>query len=501
MASISKASKTGSRYLQFVDPVTKKRRTLHLSQMTKREADGFKYKLERLVSCKQAGVGYESDVATWVASLDKGIADKLAEWGLIQPRADAFSPPLASFLDGYFAKRTDVKPGTQIIYRRVRNHLVTFFGANRQLKTITAGEADDWTRFLQQQGLGRNTVRRHIGFARQFFRVAIRHKLITENPFAELKAAMSGNPDRYYFLTADDTYKLMDACNSTEWRLIIALARFGGLRTPSETFALQWQHVNWETNRITVPSPKTEHHAGHASRLVPIFPELRPYLQAAWDQAEPGAVHLITSYRDTKQNLRTQFERIIQRAGLKPWPKLFQNLRSSRETELLEKFPIQSVTAWIGNSEAVAKKHYLQVTDAHFDRASSEPCSALHPALRYTSICPDSRSQAESQNSAITNAIGSIPVYTAQQVDVAGPEPCDGKNSPASTLRQSVDSCAASGAAFPGNSAKLAAICHGAADLAELIAAWPELPPNVRADVLKLVRTARPHAEVAGNPR
>jgi hypothetical protein len=32
-------------------------------------------------------------------------------------------------------------------------------------------------------------------------------------------------------------------------------------------------------------------------------------------------------------------ERIIKRAGLKPWPKLFQNLRSTRETELAEDFP------------------------------------------------------------------------------------------------------------------------------------------------------------------
>ena len=49
-----------------------------------------------------------------------------------------------------------------------------------------------------------------------------------------------------------------------------------------------------------------------------------------------------------------------------PWPKLFQNLRSARETELTERFPLHVVTAWIGNSELVARRHYLQVTDEHF---------------------------------------------------------------------------------------------------------------------------------------
>lgn len=46
-----------------------------------------------------------------------------------------------------------------------------------------------------------------------------------------------------------------------------------------------------------------------------------------------------------------------------------QNLRSTRETELAETFPIHVVTRWIGNTVPVAAKHYLQLTDEHFDRA------------------------------------------------------------------------------------------------------------------------------------
>lgn len=68
--------------------------------------------------------------------------------------------------------------------------------------------------------------------------------------------------------------------------------------------------------------------------------------------------------------MRTQAHRIIKRAGLIPWPKTFQNLRSSRQTELAETFPIQCVCAWIGNSTEIARKHYLQVTDAHWEKAT-----------------------------------------------------------------------------------------------------------------------------------
>jgi hypothetical protein len=98
--------------------------------------------------------------------------------------------------------------------------------------------------------------------------------------------------------------------------------------------------------------------------VVPIFPELRPYLEAVWEAAEPGTEWLITRYRDVSQNLRTQMEKIIRRAGLKPWPKLFQNLRATRETELAETFPMHVVCEWIGNSAAIADRWALRAGGA-----------------------------------------------------------------------------------------------------------------------------------------
>ena len=41
---------------------------------------------------------------------------------------------------------------------------------------------------------------------------------------------------------------------------------------------------------------------------------------------------------------------------------MFHNLRSTRQTELAERYPIHVVCAWMGNSRAVAQEHYLQVT-------------------------------------------------------------------------------------------------------------------------------------------
>ena len=106
-------------------------------------------------------------------------------------------------------------------------------------------------------------------------------------------------------------------------------------------------------------------------RVCPIFPELRPYLEAAWDAAPDGAEFVITRYRRPDQNLRETFLKILKRAAVTPWPRLFQNLRASRETELMARFPAKDVAAWLGNSVPVAMRHYAMATDESFISAAS----------------------------------------------------------------------------------------------------------------------------------
>ncbi len=261
------------------------------------------------------------------------------------------------------------KPGTIRHLRQTENDLVEFFGTEKHLRDITPGDADEFRLHLMGRRLGENTIRRRCGRAKQFFRAALRRGLIANNPFADIATTVQANPSRYYFITREEALKVLDACPDAEWRLIFALARFGGLRTPSETLLLRWRDIDWDRGRFRVRSPKTEHIAGGAERIVPIFPELRPYLNAAWDEAETGAEFVIGRCRDSNINLRSRLLDIIWAAGLKEWPKLFQNLRSTRETELAEEFPLHVVCQWIGNSQPIAAKHYLQTTDEHFAKA------------------------------------------------------------------------------------------------------------------------------------
>jgi len=352
-----------------------RRKSIRLGKISQRGAETIRIHVEHLVAATISGGAPCDTTSRWVAELDDTLAGKLAKVGLVAERSSA---TLAAFITQYVESRHDTKPNTVSLYHQVERNLVDFFGATKPLRDITPGNADQWRLYLVGIGLADNTVRRRCGRAKQFFKTAVRLGLISSNPFADLKSSVRANMERSYFIFRDEADKVIEACPDAQWRLLFTLSRYGGLRCPSEHLALRWEYVDWEHGRITVRSPKTEHHAGGESRIIPIFPELRPHLEAVWEQAEPGTEYVITRYRDANANLRTQFQRIIRRAGLKPWPKLFQNLRATRETELAEQFPMHVVCEWIGNSQPVAMKHYLQVTDEHYASALQNPVQHVH---------------------------------------------------------------------------------------------------------------------------
>ena len=60
-----------------------------------------------------------------------------------------------------------------------------------------------------------------------------------------------------------------------------------GLHTPSEVLARRWDNIDWQGQRITISSPKTRKQ-GKPWRTMPLFPELQPTLQEAFELAALG---------------------------------------------------------------------------------------------------------------------------------------------------------------------------------------------------------------------
>ncbi|MEQ8849899.1 phage integrase SAM-like domain-containing protein [Botrimarina sp.] len=372
MATLAKNNR-GGWYIQFEDR-DGRRQTLTLGKVPKRHANDFKRRIEYVIAAHVCGMGLDLETSRWLAGLNDRLAAKLARVGLAPERS---SGTLGAFIEAYTQQRQadpKVKASTIAASEATHKHLRKFFGDAKPLRDIRKGDAARW-RIAASKGRAENTLRKWVANAKKLFNAAIADELIERNPFDGMPSQPVENREREHFVSVADAAKVLAACPSVEWKLIFGLARFGGLRCPSEVLALRWGDVLWDQNRFIVRSDKTAHHDGHGMRFVPLWPEVRSILEEAHAAtmpglATPGDGNVVTKTRDSADNLRTQMGRIVERAGVEPWPKLFQNCRATRATEVANEYGEAKEAKWIGHSRLIARKHYLQITDDDFARAA-----------------------------------------------------------------------------------------------------------------------------------
>jgi len=359
-----------------------KQRSVRLGECLKSDAIMAHMAIGHLVIAKRHGSVPHPDAVRWLGRIDDVLYARVVAHGLCQPRKKAAALTLAELLERFDAA-VAVKSGTRTTYLQALGMLRDHFGESMPVDSITPAHADEWRKAIAEpvtakgwdgkettRRLAPATVAKRVRVAKAVFRKALKWGLIPSNPFADLRAGSQSNPDRAFYVDAETIRAILAVCPDDQWQAIIALSRYAGLRCPSEVAALRWADVNWERGRLMVRSVKTEGHEGHAVRVVPIGPELRSILQDLFDHAEPGTEAVVPRLRDPKTNLRTQFERIIAKAGVKPWPRLFHNMRASCATDWVERFPAHVVASWLGHSPLIAAQHYLQTRDAHFDMAA-----------------------------------------------------------------------------------------------------------------------------------
>ncbi len=365
-----------------------RRQAVRLGKTPVKVAATWLYRIEQLVANHVGGVAHDADLAGWLRDLPDAAHGKLSHVGLVMPREAVAVVTLGQLIDAFTTKST-AKPTTLSARRPALDSLILFFGLEKPLASITTESADEWRGWIASDREGKGlrgrskqrmtsdnrlapaTVSKWVKAGIQVFAKAVRWGWLAKNPFSDLRAGSQVNHARSHYVSLETTAEVIDACPNVQWRLVVALCRMAGLRCPSEVGAVAWGDVNWEKNRLTVRSKKTEHHGGdHAIRVVPIVPELHAILAEAFDRPDAGTfVVPMAATRGAGANLRTTMEKVIVRAGCQPWPRLFQNLRASFETDLVEKYPAHVVAKWLGHSPKIAADHYLMSREHHFDDA------------------------------------------------------------------------------------------------------------------------------------
>ncbi len=361
------------------------RPTISLGTRSESRALRAKDFIQDLVTARATGELPEKETKKWLAKQSPKLRKRLAGLGLIDDHAGNETAPvtLKQFLQEYIKSYGPAKkPATVTTWKQCERLLLEFFPADKHLETITLGDAEDFRNYLltrsgdkfgtrKAKPLSEATVRRRCGCAKGFFAYAVAKGMIGRNPFDNRKIPTTAPSSRQKeFITSETAELIMQQLPSAELRLLFALARWGGMRVPSEPEALCWSDIDFDRMRINFRSPKTEHHDGKDRREIPIFPELMEPLQEVFEQAEPGQNQVLPFLMNVSgAALRKPLLGALKAAQLKPWPKLWNALRASRVTELRESFPSHVVDAWIGHDDKIARKHYTQTLDEHYERA------------------------------------------------------------------------------------------------------------------------------------
>ena len=353
MASVCKDHSGGYRVLVSHGG---KRHAIRLGKVSKATANTIADRLESLRTARRYGLPVDGAVAAWLQSAGDNLHEKVAAAGLIPSRK---SVGCRQFLERF--STGEKSPLTLRNDRQAITAALQFLPADKPISEVTPADAEALRAYLADNlGFARATWSRHMKRIRSWFAVAKREHLITENPFSSIRLPAVDNPDRKRFIDRETFGRVLDQTENPQWRLVLCLARYGGLRIPSEALDLRWSDIDWKAKTIRIRAHKTK------ERTIPLFSELRPYLEA---MPRDGSDHVVTQARRAFPQWRRVVIDLVAKAGVKLWPRVFHNLRASRETELAQTYSLATVCEWIGNSQAVAMSHYLTVHPEDFARA------------------------------------------------------------------------------------------------------------------------------------
>ncbi len=286
---------------------------------------------------------------------------------------------------GYLREAPKLSEATIADHMMTLRYLAKHFGDGKAIDKITLADASAFVDALaagklagarkkskRDYGMSGQTIRGHIRNAKAIFNWGLLFGLVQDNPFSKFDGKPLATEPNHY-VTLSEFRRLYRAAPDRSWALFFALCRLAGLRRDAARTLLwsghatdsggerHWVGIDWQRRRICIVG---NHKTKRLYRELPIRPLLYRLLLRAFDAAAAGAV-TITSI--SPNNLTRIGQKAARDAGMTPWPKLYQAMRSSCENDhKLRGVAEATYAAWMGHSPTVSRKHYTAPTDAEY---------------------------------------------------------------------------------------------------------------------------------------
>jgi integrase len=312
-----------------------------------------------------------NSLLTQVRQLPAVLQCKYERLGLVGVQS---GPKSLGDLTTAFLNQRSIAPGTRVIYERTVGRLHKFFGEGLDIATLKPEDAHRWKAWLfspeatdRKEPMGVGTVSKHVSQGKTIFQWAVDLEWLDRTPFRGVTNGSQVNARRVAFVSEETIEMVLAQSTDPQLRALIGLGRYGGLRMPSEAAELTWQQVDLPNSTLSVFSPKTKR-----TRKLPICSRLRDLLMELQTVSNGCNPRLFPALqRDT--NLRTPLLRLIRRAKVPVWPRLWHNLRGSRVNSWLDRgYDISHVAEWMGHCPHILLKHYRQARGDAFARATKD---------------------------------------------------------------------------------------------------------------------------------
>lgn len=342
--------------------VDNQRRKFQLTKYSEEVARKITSHVEVLEVAQKTGTGVPYGTVEWLEKIDDVLRNRLESAGLCGSFARI---TLEQLIEEFLLDRKrHVVPRTYDVWVRHAKELIEQLGGHVLLRTVSESQLlDERDRLVEQFAEG--TVHKRLQQWKAIFEFAQGKGYIANNPVEWFKGRSSEAASKTY-VTEERIEEVIAATSSLEWKRLLSLSRYAGIRVPSEFRRMTWSDIDRDQKWVTIYSPKTKRHSRGESRRCPWFKELQ---RDFWNQ--PASAKGTDFVFPRLRRVRTMFnatEQLFSTVGLESWTKFYNSNRSSRITDLLEVASIQNVAKWVGNSPKVILSNYAQALDSEAAR-------------------------------------------------------------------------------------------------------------------------------------
>jgi integrase len=203
--------------------------------------------------------------------------------------------------------RSSTLDGERIVLNRFLAHC-----GERDLSTVTARLAEGYFA-ARLQAVRTPTANPDLRILKAVFQAAVRRGYLRENPWRHVKQVKEAEKE-IRVLTAAEVERLLAACPTLMWRVLVFILVTTGLRR-GEALALEWRDVDLDNGLLHVRCKDGHRTKSGRNRIVPLVPAAIALLRAL--QAEASGSHVFETERGpVGLNRVREFREIVRAAGI-----------------------------------------------------------------------------------------------------------------------------------------------------------------------------------------